>query len=211
MKTDDLITMLARDAGPAPRAWAAQRLVPAAMLGLLAALACLPMVKPWILPSLVGDVMWWRKLVYVLALALVAGWWASRLARPAAPARSGGWGLLAIVGAMALWAVAEWSSAPAAERMGDWMGSSWQMCTPAVALMSLPALALLLWALRGLAPTRPMLAGFAAGIAAGGIGAAAYALGCSEVSATFVMTWYTLGVAAVAVLGAVLGPRVLRW
>jgi hypothetical protein len=38
-----------------------------------------------------------------------------------------------------------------------------------------------------------------------------YALACPEVSLTFVAIWYSLGIALAGVLGAFLGPRVLRW
>jgi hypothetical protein len=58
-----------------------------------------------------------------------------------------------------------------------------------------PTLAALLWALRGLAPTRPALAGAAAGLAAGAVGALAYALHCPELSPTFVAVWYSAGIA----------------
>ena len=65
-------------------------------------------------------------------------------------------------------------------------------------------------ALRGLAPTRPRAAGVAAGPAAGAIAASAYALHCDESTLPFLATWYVLGVAVPATLGA-LGPRLLRW
>ncbi|MDE2299455.1 MAG: DUF1109 family protein, partial [Burkholderiales bacterium] len=75
----------------------------------------------------------------------------------------------------------------------------------------LPALAGTLWAVRGLAPTRPRAAGLAAGLLAGAVGALGYALSCPEVSITFVAVWYSLGIALVGGAGAALGPRVLRW
>ena len=34
---------------------------------------------------------------------------------------------------------------------------------------------------------------------------------CPEASAIFVLTWYTLGIGLAAGLGALLGPRLLRW
>ncbi|MFO1333443.1 MAG: NrsF family protein, partial [Rubrivivax sp.] len=54
-------------------------------------------------------------------------------------------------------------------------------------------------------------AGFAAGLLAGAIGALAYALACTEMAMSFVAAWYTLGILMVGALGALLGPRVLRW
>ena len=66
-------------------------------------------------------------------------------------------------------------------------------------------------ALRGLAPTQLRLAGLAAGLLAGGVGAIGYALSCTEVGLPFVATWYSLGIALTGALGALLGPRLLRW
>jgi len=65
--------------------------------------------------------------------------------------------------------------------------------------------------MRGLAPTRPAQAGGAAGLLAGAAGAAVYALHCPEMAAPFLGIWYVLGMAIPALLGAVLGPRLLRW
>jgi len=65
--------------------------------------------------------------------------------------------------------------------------------------------------LRQLAPTRLAIAGAAAGLLAGGVGASVYGLYCGETAATFVVIWYTLGIAAGAALGAVIGSRLLRW
>jgi hypothetical protein len=65
--------------------------------------------------------------------------------------------------------------------------------------------------LRGLAPTRPALAGAAAGALAGGVGGAVYALHCMELAAPFLAVWYVAGIVLPVVLGALLGPRLLRW
>ncbi|HEY0034360.1 MAG TPA: NrsF family protein, partial [Devosia sp.] len=66
-------------------------------------------------------------------------------------------------------------------------------------------------ALRRMAPTRPALAGFAAGIMAGGTGAWVYSFACAENGIMFVALWYTLGILLVAGLGAALGRVFLKW
>ena len=53
-----------------------------------------------------------------------------------------------------------------------------------------------------MAPTRLNAAGGAAGFAAGAWAATLYCLHCPEVSALFVLTWYTLGVELAAAIGA---------
>lgn len=211
MKTDDLITMLAHQAGPAPRAPAARRLAPALALGLVGGVAGALLAKSPVPMALLAEPGMWLKIGYVAALAVAAAWWVARLARPVArlgrPTRAVGLVVVAMT-AFGLWAA---FSAPAGQRMAAVMGSSWQVCPVSVLLLSLPTLAGTLWALRGLAPTRPRLAGFAAGLLAGAVGALAYALTCDELSPAFVAAWYSLGIAAAGGLGALLGPRLLRW
>jgi len=80
-----------------------------------------------------------------------------------------------------------------------------------VLALSLPGLAAVMWALRGLAPTQPRAAGLAAGLLAGALGAAGYALSCTELALVFVATWYSLSIVMAGALGALLGPRLLRW
>ena len=100
---------------------------------------------------------------------------------------------------------------PAADWSRQIFGHSALICPVAILILSLPALAGLLWAARRLAPVRVWLAGAAAGLAAGGLAAFAYSLGCTEGSLTFVSIWYTAGVALATAFGALIGPRVLRW
>ena len=69
----------------------------------------------------------------------------------------------------------------------------------------------MLWALRGAAPTRLALTGAGAGLLAGALATLAYALHCPEMAAPFMAVWYVAGMAIPTALGAVLGPRVLRW
>jgi hypothetical protein len=211
MKTDDLIRMLATDAGPAPRAVVARRLGPAAVAGLAIGVVLVVLVTPLVPMALMRDLNWWLKLGYALALAGAAGWWAAQLARPGMPDRRGRWLAMAVVAAMVVLGVVEQLLMPSGQRLAAWLGHSSNTCSRNVLLLSLPALALALWAMRGLAPTNPRRAGLAAGVLAGSVGASAYALCCTEVSPSFVATWYTLGIAGSGALGALLGPRVLRW
>ena len=91
------------------------------------------------------------------------------------------------------------------------MGDSWRVCPFLILAISAPAYLAVVWALRGMAPTRLRLAGGAAGLLAGGVGATVYGLHCREMSPAFVVTWYSLGVASCVAIGALTGPRLLRW
>ena len=112
---------------------------------------------------------------------------------------------------MTLIAGLELANTPSGRWLAMWLGDSWTICSRNVFLLALPIFAGLLWSFRRLAPTRLALAGTSAGIAAGAWGATLYCLHCPETSALFVLTWYTLGILGAALVGRVLGPRLLRW
>jgi hypothetical protein len=100
---------------------------------------------------------------------------------------------------------------PSSEWLAMWLGQSWSMCPWLVFGFAMPIFIGLLWSFRRLAPTRLRAAGAAAGLAAGAFAATVYCLHCPEVSAIFVLTWYTLGILLAASFGALVGPRLLRW
>ena len=211
MKTDALIDMLARDAGPVPRALAARRLSPAAATGLLVS-ALIAIAWFGLIPTpMFATAVPWMKMAYAGALALAAGWWTARLSRPAAPITRPRRVTLLVLLAMVVAGGASLALTPTDARLDALLGKSWSTCPWRVMALSLPALAGSLWAVRGLAPTRPRTAGFAAGLLAGSVGAFGYALSCPEASPAFVAVWHTLGIAFTGAVGAALGPRLLRW
>jgi hypothetical protein len=91
-------------------------------------------------------------------------------------------------------------------------GTSVPSCLGIIILLSIPALAIVLAVLRSSGVvTRPALAGATAGILAGAIGAAAYALACRNDGGLFVAAWYSAAVTAMAALGSLAGRRWLAW
>jgi hypothetical protein len=211
MKTDSLIDLLARGAGPAPGAVEARRLLPAAVLGLLLSAVLAVVLLGPVPASMYATPAPWIKFAYALALAVAGGWLAARLARPVARLRAPRRAVAAVATAMALLAAYALLTRPAGDRVAAVLGHSWLACPWNVLALSLPALAAVLWAIRGLAPTRPRAAGCAAGLFAGALGAFGYALSCTEQSTAFVAIWYSVGIGLTAILGALAGPRVLRW
>lgn len=211
MKTEQLVELLARQAGPAPRHAVERRVAMAASLGAAGSVAG-AIVALGLNTSLTDmGVALAVKLAYVVALVLSAAWFVDRVARPGTPWRRALWAVATVVLAMALLAATVWSQADETQRLDLLLGRSWASCPWRVAALSVPALAAAMWALRGLAPTRPRWAGFAAGLFAGGLGALGYALYCPELSPLFVLVWYTAGVLLPAAVGALLGPWLLRW
>ncbi len=213
MKTDDLIALLAADSLPVARRAAPRRLALALLAGLPLAGAIVVFfygVRPDIAQA-VHWPMFWAKLMFGAVIA-VAGFVAlQRLARPGVRLGSSWLGIVMPV--LLVWAMAAFVLAAAPEdlRASLVLGQTWRSCTASIAMISLPVFVAAFAALRTLAPTRPAWAGACAGAMAGGAAAAVYALHCPELEAPFLAVWYVLGIAVPTAVGALLGPRLLRW
>ena len=213
MKTDDLIALLAADSLPVARHAAPRRLALALLAGLPLAGAIVVFfygVRPDIAQA-VHWPMFWVKLMFGLVIS-VAGFIAlQRLARPGVRVGSSWLGLVMPV--LLVWAMAAYVLAAAPEdlRASLVLGQTWRSCTASIAVISLPVFVAAFAALRTLAPTRPAWAGACAGAMAGGAAAAVYALHGPELEAPFLAVWYVLGIAVPTAVGALLGPRLLRW
>lgn len=207
MKTADLIDALARgvEAGPAePKSppWA-----PLLLGGLLGGLLLMVVtlgpradLVSAMLPTFIKAAL--GAAIAAASLPLVA-----RLARPGRPAglRLAAFLILAVLALaaaifVAFDAVARIQAARAIPR-----------CLVYIPLFATPTAALLFWFVRGLAPTRLAVLGAAIGAVSGGIGAMAYAVYCPFENYGSVLSWYVMGIAICAVLGAVAGGRLLRW
>ena len=115
---------------------------------------------------------------------------------------------IAVLWGIALFKMMQPSNASVTEMVE---GSSWQVCSMRIAALSIPMFIAMFWSLRSMAPTRPRLAGFTAGLFAGGLSACIYALYCGEYSPVFIGIWYLLGIMTPAVAGALLGKTLLKW
>lgn len=207
MKTADLIEALARGVEAQPAERVSRPWAPAVLLGLGGALALMaltlgprPDLSDAMLPTFI-------KAALGAAVAAAALPLAARLARPGRPAglRLIGLGALGVVTAIAAVIVAF----DAAERIA--LGREIPRCLTYIPLFATPMAVLLVWLVRGLAPTRLMLVGAAIGAASGGIGAMAYAVYCPFGNYLTVLSWYTLGIAICAAFGAVVLGRLVRW
>jgi hypothetical protein len=151
------------------------------------------------------------KAAYTITLAVIAAVSLWPLLRPGGdPSRL--WRLVAIpIVILAAVAAVQLGAAPRGHMRALLLGSSWQACPVRVAALSVPIFAGLCWAIRRQAPTRLQAAGAVAGLLSGAAAASLYALACTETGAGFVLIWYTLGIAVSTSIGALVGPRVLRW
>jgi len=159
----------------------------------------------------VSSWQYWAKFVYPLTLAIAGFLVLERLARPGAAPGWRGWTIALPLVLIALLAANQWMTAPESVHLHLFYGHSWRLCPFLIVLVSAPVFAGTVWALRKLAPTRPVLAGAAAGLFAGAAGAWIYAFSCNESALVFISVWYTAGIAAMAALGAATGRWLLRW
>lgn len=108
-------------------------------------------------------------------------------------------------------AVADAATTPQSAWASAALGSAPLRCVGVIVVISLLPIAALLQAMRSGAPARPGVAGAAAGLGGGAIGAAVFALYCPNDSALFVAIWYVISLAIACALGAALGARRLAW
>ena len=213
MKTDALIAALAEKVEPTPRRPVVRALAAACLGGGVVAFIVL---LAWLglrpdMGHAMGTMSFWMKLGYTLWLSLAGLAVAARLARPGGRIGRAGPALAAALGLILLFGVIAVAAAPPERRGLMIMGHSWRLCCWRIAVIAAPVFGAVIVAIRGLAPTRLVLAGAAAGLLAGAVGATIYGLACQETSPMFVAVWYTLGVSLCAAVGALVGPRLLRW
>lgn len=94
---------------------------------------------------------------------------------------------------------------------GEHLDRSWLDCLWQIPSLAAPAFIILAVTARHFAPTNLKHAGFFIGLLAGGIGAIGYTLHCHHDSLAFVGIAYTSAIAEMAILGGLIGPRVLQW
>lgn len=147
--------------------------------------------------------------IFALVAAVAAGMLAE-MARPV-PAHRWRRPLLLAPVLLAIGIVVELAAVPAQAWVARLTGHNAGHCVAFVPLLSLPIAGCLLAALRRGAPQHPVLAGAAAGLVSGGVGALLYGLSCPDDSPLFVATWYSIALAIVTGVTAGVGHRFLRW
>ncbi len=213
MKTAELVNLLATGEPAVQRHVAGRRYALAIGLGMVAAALLMKgllglrhdLGAALLLP------MFWIKVGYVAGLVLASLLAVLRLSRPGSRLD---WVTSALAAPiLAMWALAALvlSDAGPGQRAELLLGQTWAVCPLLITLLSVPVFAGVTWAMRGLAPTRLRLAGAAAGLLSGSVGALVYCLHCPEMAAPFIGSWYLLGMLIPSVIGAVLGHRLLRW
>jgi hypothetical protein len=212
MKTNDLIAMLATEAGPPPVSHLrlCTQAVTAGLTVSLVLVLTLWGLNPE-LSALAHTQAFWVKVLWLVLTCTFATPVVLHLSRPGAAAGRGGWGIAASLAGMALLAIWQIASVDADTGKQLMLGQSWQTCCASILALSVPLLATLLWMLRNMAPTRPALAGASAGLMASAMASLVYSLHCPETAYAFLAVWYVAGMVLMSGIGALMGMRLLRW
>lgn len=212
MDTDQLIRTLAADNGHRAR--------PVGLALMLALLAAAPVsllmfftelgIRPDVMAAM-RNPFFDLKFAVTLALAISAIAVSLHLSRPEASLRGFGWLLLAPVGILAAAIGGEMMTPQRVPMMTRMLGKNSWVCMTAIPVLSLPLLAGALIGLRHGAPSRPAVAGALAGMLSAGLAATLYASHCTDDSPLFVAAWYTISIALVTAIGALVGAKWLKY
>jgi hypothetical protein len=213
MQTEQLTAMLAMNLEPVSPRRSRRRYALGITAGALVAFVLMSgglHVNPALTDETAQHAFWVRE-AYCAALGVLSVSALTRLARPGD--RLGLWpaGIAVVIATMWLLAAAALRSAVPQSRVQLLLGTTASVCPFLIALLAAPLFVALVWVLKDLAPTRLRWAGAAAGFAAGSLGALIYSLHCPELAPPFIGTWYLLGMLIPTGIGALLGPRLLRW
>lgn len=213
MKTDDLITMLSSNVEPVDRRQVMRTIgiaVAVAAVVPLGAMLLLFGIRPD-LKATSALAFFLVKLAFTIALIVPASVYLIKLARPGGGPNTPVAVVAAPFGAVMLLAAVSLAFAPTSYWNNMILGDRWLECLLSIPIIAIVPFAVIVWALRRMAPTDLVLTGALAGLLAGGVSAAGYALHCVDDSLPFVAAWYGGTIAICTVAGATLGPRLLRW
>ena len=214
MKTDDLIADLSRHP-PSRKSRASGALVASAVL--VSMIFALTLAILWLKPRadlavllIVENHIFLLKLGFTVSVVFGALPIVRDLCIPGRPVRSVSLSTaLPFVGIMIL-VLLELSERHTGGSERD-LDHTWLNCLWQIPALATPAFIILIFAVRRLAPTDFNRTGAYIGLLAGAIGAVGYSLHCHHDSVAFVGIAYTLAIVEMALVGAVLGPRILRW
>ena len=213
MKTDELINMLGTNLEPVKGGQLRTTLMIALGVGAVAAFCLMLVIFGLPAAALVGEYSGLKVLVLAFTLGLAAAG-ASFLIKSARPGEPGRKPLILIglllFAALSAGLVALILAHPAAW-VGMVFGPQWAACLICIPLLAAAPFASLVWALRKGAPTNLMRTGAVAGLVAGALGATVFAFHHATGSIPFIAFWYGGPILVCAVVGAILGPRLLRW
>lgn len=213
MKTDELIDMLGTNIEPVKAGQLRTTLFAALAVGTAVALCLVVAIFGMPGEAFGRAYLGLTALALMFTLGLVAAG-ASFLIKAARPGKPGRRPLVVIgllfLALLSACVVALVLAHPAAWG-GMFFGPQWEACLICVPLFAVAPFTALVWALRKEAPTNLTWTGAVAGLVAGALSAAVFALHHPSGSIPFILLWYGGPIIVCALIGAMLGPRLLRW
>ena len=162
-------------------------------------------------PAAFGSLVYWLKFAYTAAFATLGFQAAVQLSRPGGRLGWTPWAMLVLFGLAVIAGVLQLMQAPPEAGRALIMGATALVCPFLIVAVAMPIYLATIVVMRRMAPTDLTVAGLAAGLLAGGAGSWVYAFHCAEGGVPFLAIWYTAGILASGVLGALAGRYLLRW
>jgi hypothetical protein len=213
MKTEDLISMLSTNVEVVDHRRVGRNIAMAVAAGAAVAVATVFFVlgpraglstAGTFVPSLL-------KVAFTLIILVPASIYLVRLTRPGGERRSS----VALVAlpfiAVMLLVALSLGFAPGSHWKGTILSDEWLECVISIPLIAIVPFAVIIWAVRQMAPTDLARTGAFAGLVAGCLSATGYALHCADDSVPFFAMWYGGTIALCTYAGWKLGPKLLRW
>jgi hypothetical protein len=213
MKTEDLISMLSTNVEVVDHRRAVRSIGMALVTGAAVALATVLFVlgpraglttAGTFIPPLL-------KVAVTLMILVPASIYLVRLARPGGERKSSAALVTLPFIAIMLLAVISLEFAPRSHWKVAILSDEWLECLISIPLIAVVPFAVIIWAVRQMAPTNLARTGAFAGLAAGCLSATGYALHCADDTVPFFALWFGGTIALCTVAGWTLGPKLLRW
>lgn len=213
MKTDDLIDVLVMSHDAVEPAWLARVLafgIAGSFLVVVASVLATIGARADVAAALRMPAVWFKHGALTALCVSAAALFLTQL-RPASPHRRALTAVVAVGLTVAVFALFQLAMAPATARTGLIFGQNWLACLTLVPLYALLPFAALLAVARQGAPVNLRRAGASAGLLAGSLSAAGYAIHCTDDTAPFLAVWYGVAILIATAAGAWAGPRFMRW
>ena len=213
MKTDDLIYILSANVEPVDHRRTVRNIGIALVAGAAAAVAIVlfvlgPRADLTAVATFIPTLL---KVAITLVIVVPASIYLMRLTRPGGERRIS----VALVAlpfiAVMLLAALSLAFAPSSHWNGKIFGDQWLECLISIPLIAIVPFAVIVWAVRQMAPTDLARTGAFVGLVAGCLSAIGYALHCADDSVPFFALWYGGTIALCTFAGWKLGPKLLRW
>ena len=213
MKTDDLISLLSTNVEPVDHRRHVRNIGMAVVAGAAVAVASVffvlgPRADLTTVATFIPALL---KVAVTFIILVPASIYLIRLTRPGGERSSSAALVVLPFTAVMLVAVLSLTYAPSSHWNGAILSDEWLACVISIPLIAIVPFAVIVWAVRQMAPTDLARTGALAGLVAGCLSATGYAFHCADDSVPFFALWYGGTIALCTFAGWRLGPKLLRW